>query len=224
MMRHGWLLICMLMATPAVAKPKLPPCPPKQPQLFISLMGEPFRAGPDDAYPVALWFARADADADGRLTRAEFVADAERFYRTLDVDADGEITPEEVIRYERDIAPEIRLYSRGPRPGDAPRAKKRKRSKDAPAYGQPIGAGRWGLLNTPQPVISADADFNRGITLDEFRAAASERFTAIDTTKSGALTLAGLPLTPAQVAMTNCIPQPVAAPAELGVASKERRP
>ena len=31
------------------------------------------------------------------------------------------------------------------------------------------GAARYGLLNIPQPVAGADADFNRAITLDEFR-------------------------------------------------------
>lgn len=206
-MRRSCLLMCALLSAPAIAKPKLPPCPPKQPQLFIAPMGEPFRAGPDDAYPVATWFAHADADRDGRLTRAELVADAAKFFATLDTDHDGEITPGEVIHYEHDVAPEIRLYSRGPRSGDM-HGKKRKRSKDQPAYGAPIGAGRWALVNTPEPVISADADFNRGITLDEFRAAASERFDAIDTARAGVLTLAGLPLTPAQAAMTNCEPQP----------------
>ena len=207
-MRRLGLLLCLMLAAPAVAKPKLPPCPPKGPQLFIAPMGEPFRAGPGDPYPVAAWFGHADANHDGRLTRAEMLADAERFYHVLDADHDGEITPDEVIRYERDIAPEIRLYARGPRPGDPAPGKKRKAPKNQPAYGTPLGAGRWGLLNTPQPVISADADFNRGITLDEFRAAASERFDAIDTAKAGVLTLAALPLTPMQAAMTNCIVQP----------------
>lgn len=223
-MKRSWLLACALLAAPAAAKPKLPPCPPKGPQLFVAPMGEPFRAGPDDPYPVAAWFAKADANHDGRLTRAEFVADAEAFYRTLDVDHDGEITPEEVIRYERDIAPEIRLYARGPRPGDPAPGKKRKRSKNQPAYGTPLGAGRWGLLNTPQPVISADADFNRGITIDEFRMAASVRFDAIDTAKAGVLTLATLPMTPMQAAMTNCIPQPaVIAPPQPGQPQENRR-
>lgn len=216
-------ILCALAAAPAAAKPKLPPCPPKGPQLFVAPMGEPFRAGPDDHYPVAAWFGKADADRDGRLTRTEFVADAEMFFRALDVDHDGEITPGEVIRYEHDIAPEIRLYARGPRPGDAARAKKRKRAKDQPAYGSPLGAGRWGLINTPEPVISADADFNRGITFDEFRAAASARFDILDKAKAGALTLAILPLTPAQAAMTNCIPQPaVIAPPQPGQPQKDR--
>lgn len=156
----------MVIVMPAVAKPKLPPCPPKGPQLFISPMGEPFRAGPDDPYPVDRWFAQADKDHDGRLTQAEVVADADRFFAVLDEDKDGEIIPGEVIRYERDIAPEIRLYER-----KTMDRKAIKKLKDAPAYGEPIGAGRWSFTNIPQPVVAADTDFNRGVTLAEFRAA-----------------------------------------------------
>ena len=50
-----------LSSMPAPAA-KLPPCQPKHDQLFIAPMGEPFRAGPNDPYPSALWFARADTN------------------------------------------------------------------------------------------------------------------------------------------------------------------
>lgn len=213
-MKRLCLLLALAAATPAMAKPKLPVCPPKGPQLFIGPMGEPFRAGPDAPYPVADWFAKVDRDHDGKVTRAEFVADAERFFALLDVDKDGEIIPDEVTRYERDIAPEIRLYVGTSRPGEWP-GKRKKKAKGAPVYGEPLGAGRWSLLNIAQPVISADEDFNRGITLAEFRSAASQRFTMLDTANAGALTLAGLPMTPAQAAAVNCIvPPPVGATAE----------
>lgn len=208
-MKRLCLLLALAAATPAMAKPKLPPCPPKGPQLFIAPMGEPFRAGPDAPYPVAEWFAGADQDHDGRLTLAEFVADADRFFAVLDVDRDGEIIPDEVGRYERDIAPEIRLYARGPRPGDGA-GKRRKKPKDAPVYGDPLGAGRWSSLNIAQPVISADEDFNRGITLAEFRSAAIQRFTTLDPAKAGFLALPSLPATPAQAAGQNCIALPPA--------------
>ncbi|MGH6781751.1 MAG: hypothetical protein ACREB5_06575 [Sphingomonadaceae bacterium] len=206
-MKRSFLLLAMCAAVPAVAKPKLPPCPPKGPQLFIAPMGEPFRTGPDEPYPVSAWFAKSDTDRDGRLTLKEFVADAERFFAVLDGDKDGEIIPDEVIRYERDIAPEIRLYERKPMDRKA-----LKKLKDAPAYGVPIGAGRWSLTNIPQPVIAADEDFNRGITLAEFRSAAQQRFVSL-AKGAGALTLATLPMTPMQAAATNCVvePAPVAA-------------
>ncbi len=54
------------------------------------------------------------------------------------------------------------------------------------------GAGRFGLLDLPEPVVSADANFNRGVSLAEFRSAAVQRFMALDLDHHGYLTLAGL--------------------------------
>ena len=76
-------------------------------QLFISPAGEPFRAPPGAPYPVAAWFAGADANHDGALTRDEFVADALRFFTVVDADKDGVIDGFEVSAYEQRIAPEI---------------------------------------------------------------------------------------------------------------------
>ena len=75
---------------------------------FISPMGEPFRDMVDGKTPDEVWFAGADKDGDGRITRAEFLADAGRFFRTLDVNHDNEIGPEEIERYEDEVAPEVR--------------------------------------------------------------------------------------------------------------------
>ncbi len=78
-------------------------------QLFISPAGEPFRAPADAPYPVAAWFAGADANHDGALSRDEFVADAARFFAVLDADHDEVIDGFEVSTYEKKIAPEILL-------------------------------------------------------------------------------------------------------------------
>jgi hypothetical protein len=48
------------------------------------------------------------------------------------------------------------------------------------------------LLDLPEPVASADADFNRGVSLKEFRDAAGQRFLALDLDHRGYLTLASL--------------------------------
>ncbi len=74
---------------------------------FISPMGEPFRDAPSGKDTAEMWFEGADKDGDGRITRAEFLADAGRFFKTLDVNHDGEIGPEEIERYEEDVAPEV---------------------------------------------------------------------------------------------------------------------
>lgn len=50
-------------------------------------------------------------------------------------------------------------------------------------------SGRYGLLNIPEPVVSADADFNRGVSADEFRSAALKRFQLLDVNRTGRLTV-----------------------------------
>ncbi len=75
--------------------------------LFISPAGQPFRAHRGEPYPVAAWFAAANTAQDGRLTRAEVLADAAVFFRVLDADHDGIVDGFEVSLYEHQIAPEI---------------------------------------------------------------------------------------------------------------------
>jgi hypothetical protein len=53
----------------------------------------------------------------------------------------------------------------------------------------PQGAGRYALLNLPEPVAAADADLNRAITLQEFRQAALDRFNLLDNRHEGRLSL-----------------------------------
>jgi Ca2+-binding EF-hand superfamily protein len=171
---------------------------------FISPMGEPFRARTATDDTLARWFTQADRNHDGLLTPDEMQADAERFFAVLDTDADGEIGPEELIHYEWELAPDIQVNSKLRRaPGEAapqrPREdvdpfiddKPRRRSRGDADFtpGALQGAARYGLLNMPEPVAAADADFNRGISRAEFRQAALERFQLLDSGKSGRLTL-----------------------------------
>jgi hypothetical protein len=182
-----------------------------RPQLFISPAGEPFRASAEAPYPVAAWFAGADANHDGALSRDEFADDAARFFAVLDTDRDGVIDGFEVSTYEKKIAPEILLGSsfeggggRGGPPGGG-------RGGPGGGRGKPGGGGRGGamggmmegaapysLLAEPQPVMGADADFNRRITKDEALKAAKARFALLDSDKDGVLRLADLPRTPSQ--------------------------
>jgi len=182
-------------------------------QLFISPSGEPFRARPGDPYPVAAWFDRANKAHDGKLTRAEFVADAEAFFAKLDTNHDGVIDGFENQDYEQKIAPEILPHVGRLNAVDAGYG------PDAPGIGREAGtphrrggggggrrssgqvyegAAPYSLINEPQPVMGADADFDQRITLAEFRKAANERFDLLDKTHQGYLTLTGLPKTPIQ--------------------------
>lgn len=186
---------------------------------FISPMGEPFRGRATNEAPIARWFRQADRNQDSTLTADEMQADADRFFIRLDTNHDGQIDPEELITYEWEIAPEIQVNSNWKRPrGQAaikiaaePQPsrdrtagdggwKRAGDSHDGYRTDGLQGAARYGLLNIPQPVAGADADFNRAITLIEFREAASIRFRLLDSHGQGRIMLpeleARLPVRP----------------------------
>lgn len=162
---------------------------------FVSPMGEPFRPPSSGEAPIARWFAQADRNRDGMLTADEMQADAERFFARLDSDHDGQIDPDERRTYETVIAPEVQVNSNWKLPRGQGNDSWRNRTHDD-HDGYQInglqGAARYGLLNIPQPVASADADFNRAVTLAEFRQAASYRFNLLDSNGQGRITLPDL--------------------------------
>ncbi len=199
-------LLAALVASPAVAQPP-DEAPPRREQLFISPAGEPFRAPRGGPYPVAVWFARADADSDGVLTRDEFVADALAFSATLDTDKDGLLDGFEMADYEKNVAPEI--LSPLDRGDESPQAINMGLGKrpfigypkplDPDAYGATRnGAGLYGLINEVQPVAAQDSDLDRRIDRKEIGIAARDRFAILDKDRDGRLELAGLPRTPFQ--------------------------
>ena len=169
---------------------------------FLSPMGEPFRSRTPDDDPFARWFHQADGDQDGMLTADEMRADAERFFAALDVNRDGRIDSEERMTYESKIAPEVQVNSDWKRTrqetaaearsgDDSDRGNRRRRwSNEIDGYQLDglQGAARYGLLNLPEPVAGADANFDRFVSLDEFRSAASYRFQLLDRDRSGRLT------------------------------------
>lgn len=175
-------------ATPPIAAPAH-----RWTRLFISPMGEPFRPKDRDDDALADWFAQADKNHDGRLTLEEMQADADRFFATLDVAHDGEIDPDDISRYESTVAPEVTSGSSFGLMEAADRGSGRHGHKFVRGGDdQHQGAGRFGLLDLPEPVVSADSNFNRGVSTTEFRQAAAQRFLALDLDHHGYLTLAGL--------------------------------
>jgi Ca2+-binding EF-hand superfamily protein len=171
---------------------------------FISPMGEPFRARTIDDDTFVRWFSQADRNHDGALTPAELVADGDRFFATLDTNHDGAIDPDELVQYEWEIAPDIQLMSRTqPQPGTRPSPAKHRSSdhwdglmdevdRGSTSVGGLQGAARYGLLNLPEPVAAADTNFDRSISLAEFRQAALARFSLLDSARRGAISRAEL--------------------------------
>jgi hypothetical protein len=172
------------------------------PQLFISPMGEPFRAPASQPYPSAQWFSQADANHDGVVSRQEFRDDARRFFKVLDANGDGLITDLEVQRYEYILAPEIIQATQDTANFGA-------QSGDPDSFYHHTGlstvkqgASNFGFLDDPEPVRSTDVMFNRKITLDEWMAAADRRYArllGLGDSEDG-LKLATLPRPPNQKA------------------------
>ncbi len=212
------LCICGLAACASERDPDPGPArppPPHGPQLFISLSGEPFRAGPDQPYPSAAWFARADANHDGRLDRAEVRADATAFFKVLDTNHDGVIDSFELGDYEQKVVPEILgayLGDASPtgatQPGQPRGGGRRGHSgsrggglaplAQAPSGGGYEGAAPFELTNEPEPVAAADLNVSGRISLDEFLQTVDRRFDEIDKAHAGALSFNDLPKTPIQ--------------------------
>jgi hypothetical protein len=181
-------------------------CGPPFAKVYIAPMGEPVRT---DGFtdPMKTWFDRADADHDGKLTRAELQADSDRFFATLDKDGSGELDPQEMSDYENIVAPEIKLYQPGQdrkaRTGQQRHAAK-VAARSRADYEAPYGAGLWASLNIPEPIAAADYDLNRGISRAELAQAATNRWPLLDPRGLGDLTYATLPKSPAQMDIDAC--------------------
>ena len=163
-------------------------------QLFLSPGGQPFRAPGGQPYPVAEWFAKADADHDGRLTREEFRADADAWFKVLDADNDGQINMPEVTRWEEDLVPEVSRVGAGMSGAMGGRGSSRPQGVDTRLQ----GAAAYSLINEPHPIRGADADFSFTVSRAEWRAASDRRFALLDTDHDGVLLLADLRPTPVQ--------------------------
>lgn len=201
-MRATPLALCLLLALPHVAQAKQPSENAMARMLFVAPDGKPFRGQPGQPYPSATWFAAADADHDGKLTKAEYKADFIAYFDTLDTDHDGEITPPEIENYEGKILPEVSMtgggfagyaYNQatdqgGGDSGDAPKA---------PPL-RPSGAAFFGFFGSPQPLLPMDTNFNRGISRAEYAAAADKTWKALNPAGRPWLLITDLPKTMAQ--------------------------
>jgi len=175
------------------------PAKPAPPPIFLSPSGEPFRPKSGGPTPFEAWFAQADADHDGSIDRAEFRADALRFFKVLDTDGDGMIDGFEINNYELKIAPElIAAYEgaiggpevEGERGGqDRGRGEHRQGADGGPRGGKGGPAERiQRLIGEAEPVSGADFDFDGRVTLAEWMRATDQRFDLLDVAKTGRLT------------------------------------
>jgi len=190
------------------------------PNLFISPCGEPFRAATGAPYPVADWFRQANKKGDGKLDHAEFLADADAFFKRLDINGDGALSPYEVRLYEKTMVPEIlggtvtvgqnggaRLWlaqyggpgGGGPHAGTQPIDPSGDKDLTPPKPKgldeSGVGAAPYGFFQEPEPIMTADFNVNGLILKDNFLKVADMHFTQLDEAQKGYLALATLPKT-----------------------------
>lgn len=203
MIAAATLALAVAAASPALARRDIA-------NIFFSPSGEPYRGADKDPYAVAAWFAHADANKDGVLSKEEFRADAMRFFAVVDLNKDSKIDSAEVKNYETRIAPEVLARS-----FDSPETDGKKGPVDVGPHSDTRlgnlksqiddgqnrqGAGYFSFLDEPEPLTAADLDFNNKVTREEWLAAANRRFGRLDPAGTGAIKLADLPKTPIQIA------------------------
>lgn len=157
----------------------------------------------------ARFFATLDTDRDGRLNQtelAEYEAGLRRFggmpqgpdrgsargFPTINIL--GPAGGGEDIPLADTSTPDTSTL------GAAPQQRSR-RQVARPRGGRPQGYGviaDSGFFNLPQPVKSADVNVDQRVSAEEWAQATQRWFYSLDTDRDGRLTLATLPVTPAQ--------------------------
>ncbi len=208
-----YLTMCALGAlvlgavTGAYAQPRPSNGVARQPSLFVSPMGEPFRANASGARGVDLWFTETDTNYDTRISHDEFIANADAFFPQVDANQDGALTSVEDTAYWQRTAPEVVSDGAGGEPiGNTmePPAPHHRgdggvntiTSSDVNIQGphrgrpaeRPLGAQAYGLLGDAEPIMSCDSNFDRRITHAEFDACAERRFALLDLNHDGFVT------------------------------------
>ena len=130
---------------------------------------------------------RLDSNNDGKLDINEFRADAAYFFGVLDRNHDGFIDSAEVTYYEQHIVPQVlQPLTGGLDNGSLQRLDR---------FESDRGAAPYSLFGEPEPVRSADRQFNYRITLQEYLDQSDRHFHLLDKDNKGFLTLDDLPQT-----------------------------
>lgn len=149
--------------------------------------GEPLSGGPlghpacDAA--MARWFDRVDADHDGTIDLAEFLADARRQFAAMDFAKDGVLVPAELAQYRAPYA-DARLLRQEEEP---PEPQKRGQRGGSERGGDRSGNSIPTSLDRADPVMMADVTLHNRVTLAEFVSYSRRNFASLDANHDGRL-------------------------------------
>jgi len=174
-------------------------------RLFITPMGEPFRSTDPAVPPIQVWLNEKDTDHDGKLSQAEYLADATAFFARIDANHDGVLTSLESNYFWETYEPEILTewsnnsgFEGVRRSNDGDNQDQTDASRDQARHQREMdqrlrGAALYGLINVLEPIMSCDVNFDRRVTQDEYMACATQRFAQIDTNHDGFFALSEAP-------------------------------
>ena len=181
--------VVLALSAPAVAQDAA-----EEPLLFVTPMGEPVRV--ESGSPLDAWIVAADSDGDGRVSYAEYLANALAFFPRLDANGDNAATSAESMALWNREAPELFIASdqyfrqrRVPRAANPDHQAMIDMHREAGHYDhvdEPMrGAQPFSLLNDVEPVMTCDRNFDRRVRREEFEICASHRFVQIDLDRDG---------------------------------------
>ena len=156
-------------------------------RMVFSPNGEPLTGGPlghpGCGEAMDRWFGRVDANHDGRIDRDEFLADARAQFARMDLDHDGNITTDELATFRAPFRDDTPTAADGDGSAEGGGGRRRHdgggggaRQSSAP----PLGIGA-------DPVMSADANVDFKVTLDEFLRQADEIYTSLASARDAGL-------------------------------------
>lgn len=158
--------------------------------------GEPLSGGklghPSCAAAMSAWFDRVDADHDGTIDRAEFLADARRQFAAMDLDGDGQITPAELAQYRAPYEAEDGAARSEATPGATGEGEDREhgRRRGGAEGGRGSGGASGGGTEPADPVMIADTQLRFRVSLADFIAYETRHFDALDQGRHGRLSKA----------------------------------
>ena len=156
--------------------------------MLYSPNGEPLNGGtlgrPTCQEALSKWFDRVDTTHAGTISSNEFLTDTRLQFQRMDIDHNGYLVSEEIERFRQPYRQQTAAEQPVQKPkNDASQGKRSHGGRNGGNH-EEEDAGD----NTADPVMSADANLDFKVTLDEFMAYAQKQFFALDSNHIGTIT------------------------------------